>query len=809
MKISENWLREWVNPKINAAQIGEQLTMAGLELDGLSKVAKDFSGVVVGEVKALAPHPDADRLKIASVAIDDSQPLLQIVCGASNVAVGIKVPVATIGAVLPANDKADGDKTAGKPFVIKKGKLRGVVSEGMLCGGAEIDLDDGVDGLLILPDDAPVGENLRTYLGLDSHILDIAITPNRGDCLSVQGVARELAVLNELPFALPFDGTASAITTQASQPITVATEACPRYLAQVVTGLNNILTPPMIQNKLIASGIRPKNLLVDVTNYVLIELGQPLHAFDKAKIVGTITVRIAKQGETLQLLNEQTITFTGDELVIADDEGVIALAGIMGGLRTAVSDSTTEIVLESAFFDPLAIAGRARRFGLHTDASQRFERGVDFELPSLALNRAVNLLVQYGDGQVGQISQHDNQAALPVRANIALPFAKIAEKLGISLDQKTVLTILNQLHIQALIDKNDDGDVLVATAPSHRFDIAIGEDLIEEIARIYGYNNIDNRLPSFAVNLSDDREQVLIKTLKNRLVNAGYFEAISFSFSDEKVDSLFGDSPKPLALANPISSELGVMRRTLLSSLLPCVQYNLNRQTSRVRLFETGLRFVGEMVATLEQIPTLALVATGERDDKAISGAVMDFYAFKADVERLLSPYSNNGTLSYQRSDEVFLHTGQGADVYWQSKKIGWFGQLHPKIADTLGLPTTWVAQFDIQALLLLHSTWSDIKAPSKFPKVRRDFAFLVDNDLPWQEIEQVLRQQAGVLMSDCWLFDVYVGDKLPVGKKSLAFAVVWQDSEGTLPDARIKALSDAIISQLTAQFGAKLRDGE
>ena len=676
----------------------------------------------------------------------------------------------------------------------------------MLCGGVEIDLDDGVDGLLILPDDAPVGENLRTYLGLDNHCLDIAITPNRGDCFSIQGLARELAVLNELPQTLPFDTTPAPKTHDTAQSVTVMSTACPRYLVQVLTGLNNTPSPAVIRDRLMASGIRPKNLLVDVTNYVLMELGQPLHAFDKAKIVGTITVRLAKQGEALLLLNEQTITLTGDELVIADDDGVIALAGIMGGLRTAVSDETCDIVLESAFFDPLAIASRARRFGLHTDASQRFERGVDFGLPKLALNRAVNLLVQYGGGQVGQITEHCNETGLPKRASIALPFDKIHDKLGIAIPQKTVLNILNQLGIKAVID----GDSLMATAPSHRFDIAIGEDLIEEIARIYGYDNIDNRLPSFAVNLSDNREQVLLQMLKNRLVNAGYFEAISFSFSDEKVDGLFGDSPRPLALANPISSELGVMRRTLLSSLLPCVQYNLNRQTSRVRLFETGLRFLGETPTMLAQLPTLALVATGERDDKAIGKAVMvDFYAFKADVERLFIPYLND-EISYKRSDEPFLHPGQGVDVYWQnSKKIGWFGQLHPKIADTLDLPTTWVAQFDSESLIALHTPLPTINAPSKFPKVRRDFAFLVDSDLSWQRVARVVREQAGTLLSDCWLFDVYTGDKLPNGKKSLAFAVVWQDLDGTLADSTIKTLSESIIHQLTVQFGARLRDGE
>ncbi len=804
MKLSEQWLRSWVNPELTAEQIGEQLTMAGIELDSLDKVAREFSGVVIGEVLSCEQHPDADKLKVTTINVGEhSDTPLQIVCGAPNVAVGVRVPVALIGAELPP---VEGDK----PFKIKKGKLRGVESQGMLCGGSEIDCDDGVDGLLLLPHDAPIGMNVRDYLGLDGHILDISITPNRGDCFSVRGIARELAVLNNLPFNLPFEPVATPVTSEISQAVSVQTDACPRYFAQVVTDVAGTTpSPKFIHDALMSSGIKPRNLLVDVTNYVLMELGQPLHAFDKAKLVGAICVRLAKQGESFELLNEQVVTLAGDELVIADDEGVIALAGIMGGKRTAVSDETVDVVIESAFFAPLAIAGKARRFGLHTDASQRFERGVDFDLPKVALDRAVSLLHEFGGGVVGQKTLVENTQALPVRNTVELPVASINKLLGADIDTARAVAILNQLEITSQLD----GDTIKATPPSHRYDIAIAEDLVEEIARIYGYDNIANRLPKFETNLSEDITKAKTAELKNTLINLGYFEAVSFSFSDAKVESYFDNEQfaKPLALANPISSDLAVMRRTLLSSLLPCVGHNLNRQVSRVRLFETGLRFDGADIASLKQLETLAMVAVGSRDgdspwanDK--TGA-MDFFDLKADVENLLpTRLLKSGVISYQRSREPFLHTGQSADVMVDGQAIGWFGQLHPQIAKALDLPTTWVAQFDMQALLALHGK-TTINTPSKFPHVRRDFAFLVDKAVLWQEIKGEIINNAGELLVDYWLFDVYEGDRLPDGKKSLAFALVWQDHEGTLADDTIKALSDKVVASLEQRFDAKLRD--
>ena len=817
MKVSENWLRQWVNPALSAEQIGEQLTMAGLELDDLTKVARDFSGVVVGQVLSVEPHPDADKLRVTRVDVGQhsSEPL-QIVCGAPNVAVGIKAPVALIGAKLPP---AAGDN---KPFNIKKGKLRGVESHGMLCGASEIDLPDEVDGLLILPEDAPIGMDVREYLDLDNHVLDIAITPNRGDCFSVRGIARELAALNGLAFALPFTPTTPIPTDDTKPAVTVTTDACPRYWAQAVSGLDATRpSPAWIKQALNAAGVRPRNLLVDVTNYVLLELGQPLHAFDADKIRGNIVVRLANAGETFTLLNEQTITLQGDELLIADDDGAIALAGIMGGQRTAVTDSTTRVVIESAFFDPLAIAGRARRFGLHTDASQRYERGVDFDLPKLALDRAVSLLAQFGDGVVGQTTLVERAHALPTRAAVHLTVGEIARLLGEAIAPDTALAILQRLGFDVKLLSSDEAAQIVATPPSYRYDISLPEDLIEEIARIYGYNRLANQLPEFAANFADTSAQRWLHDLKHSLTQQGYFEAVSFSFSDAKIEALFddpnGQTAAPLALANPISADLAVMRRTLLSSLLPCVQYNLNRQQTRVRLFETGLRFVGADIATLAQVNSLALVAVGNVYPEQPDGnRAMDFYDLKHDVESVLPQQQLScGAIGYQRSAQAFLHPGQSADIVWHTadanssgnaRTIGWLGQLHPQIAKALDLPTTWVAQLDMNLLAELYHVPNTIAPLSKFPQVRRDIALVVDRDVAVQDMLGEIRRLGGELLQASWLFDVYTGDQLPADKRSLAFGLVWQDPAATLSDDVVNAAMQRITDGLGARFGAVLR---
>ncbi|WP_201563629.1 phenylalanine--tRNA ligase subunit beta [Psychrobacter sp. CMS30] len=800
MKISEQWLRQWVNPNNSSEQLAEQLTMAGLEIDDRFAVARAFSGVVVGEVISVEQHPDADKLRVTQVNIGASEPL-QIVCGAPNVTVGMKAPVATVGAILPSDN--------GAGFEIKNGNLRGVDSNGMLCGASEIDLTDSIDGLLELPADAPIGMDIREYLGLDNQILDISITPNRGDCFSVRGIAREISVINDLPMQQPEIPTNVAATDNSATPaVTVsAVEACPRYLLQSISNIDrSIDTPKWMQDALVQSGLRSHNFLVDVTNYVLMELGQPLHSFDADTIVGDIVVRLAQPTETIILLNEQTITLTGDELVIADDKGALALAGIMGGQRSSVTDSTTNIVLESAFFNPLAIAARARRFGLHTDASQRFERGVDFELPELALARATDLITSVTGGQAGQIVRAESTENLPARAPITLPLTKVRDVIGIEIEPAVMVRILTQLGFAV----EQQAESLICTPPSYRFDMSIREDLIEEIARIYGYDNIPSVLPHLQVSMDYDDTADLTHQMKLALVDNGYMEAISFSFSDAKIEALLDDKAlgEVLALANPISSDLAVMRRTLLSSLLPCVQYNLNRQQPRVRFFETGLSFVGQSISELVQTPSIALVAVGDVwDEQAYQNRALDFYDLKHDIEQLLPAQVDSARIRYERSELAFLHPGQSAKIYIDDQYVGWLGQLHPNTAKQLDLPATWVAQLSLAPLLTLVREQHAITTPSKFPQVRRDIAILVDSDISLQTLEATIRAAAGELLTDMWLFDVYQGDKVPAGQRSLAFALIWQDRTQTLSDEAVKTATDKVVQALTEQHAAQLRD--
>ncbi|MFC6380375.1 phenylalanine--tRNA ligase subunit beta [Psychrobacter glacincola] len=803
MKISEQWLRQWVNPNNNSEQLADQLTMAGLEIDDRYAVARAFSGVVVGEVISVEQHPDADKLRVTQVNIGSAEPL-QIVCGAPNVTVGMKVPVATVGAVLPSDDVSNGK--AG--FQIKNGNLRGVASNGMLCGASEIDLTDSIDGLLELPADALIGMDIREYLGLDNQILDISITPNRGDCFSVRGIAREISVINDLPLQMPNIPESVTTDNEKMPSVTVdAIAACPRYLLQSISNIDrSIETPKWMQDALVQSGLRSHNFLVDVTNYVLMELGQPLHAFDADTIEGDIVVRLARPEETITLLNEQLITLMGDELVIADDKGALALAGIMGGQRSSVTDSTTNILLESAFFNPLAIAARARRFGLHTDASQRFERGVDFELPALALARAVDLMTSVTGSQAGQIVKVESSNHLPNRAPISLPMTKVGDVIGIEIEPTVMVRILTQLGFKV----EQQADSLICTPPSYRFDMSIREDLIEEIARIYGYDNIPSILPHLQVSMDYDDTADLSHQMKLALVDNGYMEAISFSFSDAKLEALLDDKAlgEVLALANPISSDLAVMRRTLLSSLLPCVQYNLNRQQSRVRFFETGLSFVGQSISNLVQTPSIALVAVGDIwDEQAYQNRALDFYDLKHDIEQLLPAQVDSARIRYERSELAFLHPGQSAKLYIDDQYVGWLGQLHPNTAKQLDLTTTWVAQLSLAPLLTLAREQHSIITPSKFPQVRRDIAILIDSDISLQTLESTIRKASGALLTDLWLFDVYQGEKVPAGQRSLAFALIWQDKTQTLSDDAVKTATDKVVQALTLEHSAQLRD--
>ncbi|HHM2325785.1 TPA: phenylalanine--tRNA ligase subunit beta [Acinetobacter baumannii] len=791
MKISENWLRTWVNPAIDSDTLSDQLTMLGLEVDELAPVAKPFTGVVVGEVLTVEQHPDADRLRVTTVNIGSGEPL-QIVCGAPNVRAGMKAPVATIGAVLPGD------------FKIKKGKLRGVESQGMLCGASEIDLEDKIDGLLELPDDAPVGVNIREYLKLDDNVIDISITPNRGDCFSIRGIAREVAVINQLQMNEPEIKTVDATITD-EKKVVISTDGAPRYLGRVIKNVNvKAATPEWMEQALARSGIRTHSILVDVTNYVLMELGQPMHAFDLAKIEGTVHVRQAQPQEKLQLLNDQEVELQDDVMVIADDQKALAIAGIMGGLASSVTDDTTDIFLESAFFAPLAIAGRARRFGLHTDSSQRYERGVDFELPLIAMNRASQLIQELAGGEFGPITVAEKSDLLPKREAIELKQAQVDQLLGYKVAAEFITDALTRLGCEVTIQADGEWSVV---PPSHRYDMAIYQDLIEEVARIDGYDNIQISLPSMDVQLAKYQDRFEIAQLRQTVVTLGYQEAISFSFADAKLEKQLNPQVSPLMLANPISSDLAAMRSTLLSSLIPCVQYNLNRQQSRVRFFELGLRFdyqKANSIQDLKQIPTLALVAVGSREPESwhAKPQPMDFFDFKGEVEEILA--AGRVKVEYVRSERPWLHPGQSAEILVDGQSIGYLGRLHPSLENELDLSTTWVAELDQAAVL--QSYVSNFTELSRFPSVRRDIALLISDNINVRDIQQLIEKTGGELLDSTWLFDVYTGQGVEEGKRSLAFALLWQHPSRTLEDAEIKSGMDNIIQVLENTYQATLR---
>ncbi|WP_198078969.1 phenylalanine--tRNA ligase subunit beta [Acinetobacter calcoaceticus] len=791
MKISENWLRTWVNPAIDSDTLSDQLTMLGLEVDELAPVAKPFTGVVIGEVLTVEQHPDADRLRVTTINIGSGEPL-QIVCGAPNVRVGMKAPVATIGAVLPGD------------FKIKKGKLRGVESQGMLCGASEIDLEDKIDGLLELPADAPVGVNIREYLKLDDNVIDISITPNRGDCFSIRGIAREISVINKLQMNEPVINTVAA-TIADEKKVVISTEGAPRYLGRVVKNVNvKAATPEWMQQALSRSGIRTHSILVDVTNYVLMELGQPMHAFDLSKIEGTIHVRQATQQEKLQLLNDQEVELQEDIMVIADDQKALAIAGIMGGLASSVTDDTTDIFLESAFFAPLAIAGRARRFGLHTDSSQRYERGVDFELPLIAMNRASQLIQELAGGEFGPITVAEKTDLLPKREAIELKQAQVDQLLGYQVAGEFIADALTRLGCKVTVKAEGEWSVV---PPSHRYDMAIYQDLIEEVARIDGYDNIQISLPSMDVKFAKYQDRFELAELRQTIVTLGYQEAISFSFADAKLEKQLNPEVQPLMLANPISSDLAAMRSTLLSSLIPCVQYNLNRQQSRVRFFEFGLRFDyqnAKSIEDLKQTPTLALVAVGSQEPESwhVKPQPMDFFDFKGEIEEILA--AGRVSVEYVRSERAWLHPGQSAEILVDGKSIGYLGRLHPSLENELDLSTTWVAELDQTAVL--QSYVSNFTELSRFPSVRRDIALLISDNINVRDIQQLIEQTGGELLDSTWLFDVYTGQGVEDGKRSLAFALLWQHPSRTLEDAEIKSGMDNIIQVLENTYQATLR---
>lgn len=791
MIISENWLREWVNPEIDSKTLAHQLTMAGLEVDSIEPAAPEFNGVVIGKVLSAEQHPNADRLRVTTVDVGGDENL-EIVCGAANVRAGLKVAVATVGAVLPGN------------FKIKKSKLRGVASFGMICSASELGLADALkevpsghdsEGIMELADDLTIGEDIRKTFQLDDNCIELDLTPNRGDCLSIIGVAREVAAINKTPVK-ENSSYSSEVNSDKTFPVSVEASAdCPRYLARVIENIDNSApTPLWMQEKLRRAGLRSLGIIVDITNFVLLELGQPLHAFDLEKLDSEIIVRKAKSGEKLELLDESTVELADNTLIIADKSKPLAMAGVMGGAESAISDSTKNIVLECAFFTPVEIAGKARSYGLHTDSSHRFERGVDPQLQNTAIERATKLITEYASGSVGEITEVTAENRLPQNTAISLGSKQVARVLGVEIDDKEIANILTRLGMS--ITNSDDG--WEVTAPSFRFDIALEADLIEEIGRVYGYDNIPTTSLTQQVQTpKENNRRARESKLCSTLINRAYHEAITYSFVDPKVEELLYLTNKPLPLANPISNELSVMRTSLWSGLLPVLSYNLQRQQVMTKLFEIGQCFYNDT----NEISQKTLIAGVVSDNKDNS---LDFFDIKSDVESILHHVAPSRDIEWRAEKNRSLHSGQSARVYLNSQAIGWVGQLHPKVANKLDLTKTFVFELDI--IESGRKKLVEAAPVSKFPTIRRDLSLIIKNDITAAQVEECITESAPNSLKKIELFDYYTGKGVADGEYSLAVAITLQETDKTLTKEEIESYIDKIIKSLNNQLGIVLR---
>lgn len=794
MRFSEAWLREWVEPPVTTAALADQLSMAGLEVDALEPVAPAFSNVVVGAVLAVEPHPDAARLRVCRVDAGQGGEPLQIICGAANVAAGMRVPAALIGAELPGGLR------------IKRAKLRGVESFGMICSAVELGLAESADGIWPLPADAPVGADLRAWLGLDDHAIELDLTPDRGDCLSVAGVAREVGVLNRVPVTGPAPDPVPAVIDDRHPVELLAPAACPRYLCRIIRGVDaTAATPLWLTERLRRSGLRPISAIVDVTNYVLLELGQPLHAFDLARIDGPIRVRMAAAGEALTLLNGEAVALKPDSLVIADAGRPLALAGVMGGADSAVSADTRDVLLESAFFTPTAIAGRARAHGLHTDSSHRFERGVDWNLPKGAIERATALLLAIAGGAPGPVVAAVDAAHLPRPLELRLRRARIGAVLGLHFDDAAVMDILTRLGLQ-LAPAEDGWQV---TVPSHRFDLQREVDLIAELGRVHGYDNIPvSHAGSSAITAIAPEMAFDLPRARQTLVARGWHEAITYSFVAPELQAVLDPEGIALALANPLSRELSLMRTGLWPGLVQAARQNLARQQNRVRLFESGLRFRHDATGGLCQEEMLGGLCVGpvlpeqwgERTRPA------DFFDLKADLEALFAATGRAADYACVAAAHPALHPGQSARIERAGEPIGWLGTLHPALAAQLDLPAG-TQLFELTTAGLGAGRKPRFEPLSKFPSVRRDIAVVLAAGVSFDAVRASITAAAGDWLRQVVLFDVYQGQNIEPGRKSMALGLILQAVSQTLADEDVEPVVARVVARLAADFGARLRN--
>ncbi|MCC5013457.1 phenylalanine--tRNA ligase subunit beta [Legionella sp. 31fI33] len=793
MKVSELWLREWVNPSLNGQQLASLLTMAGLEVDAVTPVAGAFTGVIVAEVLNTTPHPQADKLTLCEINTGAGKPL-KVVCGAANVRQGLKVALAQMGANLPGG------------LVIKESMLRGELSQGMLCSVAELGLAENSDGIMELDEDAPLGTDLRTYLALDDQVLDIDLTPNRADCFSVLGVAREVAVLTSLPLQQLPEKTRLPTTDEQLAIKLRNPDACPQYYGRVIRGINpQAHTPIWIAERLRRAGLRPIHPVVDITNYVMLELGQPMHAFDLQSIDGNINVRFANANETLQLLDGQQINLHDRVLVIADDKKALAMAGIMGGEDSAVQEHTTDIFLESAFFSPIIIAGIARSYGLCTDSSQRFERGVDPALQLLALERATDLLLDIVGGYAGPVSSAFELAALPLKNKILFNPAKVQQLTGLAVDEDEMVRMLQGLGMD--VDRKT-AEAWQIKIPSHRFDISLDVDLIEEIIRLHGYD----KLPGAKMNTTIQAGNINpLESLAARcgqfFIARGYNETISYSFVDPALQQELYPQNLTMQLLNPISSELSQMRVGMWPGLIAAMVYNTHRQQTALKLFENGVIFDLQQ-GSLQEHACIAGLLTGEQGAMNWSEktAKFDFYDAKGDLQALFAALQSP-EVHFIAGVHPALHPGKSARIMVGNQEAGWCGVLHPRIADALDSQDE-VVLFELRLAALINTEAVRYQQISKFPQIRRDLSLLVNNEVSAAQIEQLVRQTVDeALLKSFDVFDVYTGETIPAGKKSLAIALTLQDDKRTMVDNEINEIISAIIKKLEEKFAIILRD--
>jgi phenylalanyl-tRNA synthetase beta chain len=802
MKFSEQWLREWVNPDLTTEELVEQLTMAGLEVESFEAIAGEFDQVVVAEVLQVEPHPNADKLSLCQVSTGTGDPE-QIVCGAPNVRQGLKAPFAPIGATL-------------EDTKVKKVKLRGVQSFGMLCSERELGISDNHEGLLELPDDAPVGEDIRDYLKLDDTTIDLDLTPNRSDCLGIVGLAREVGVLNNLDVTEPEMPAVGKRIDDVFQVSLEAKSACPRYVGRVISNIDvHAKSPFWLKERLRRCDLRSIDPVVDVTNYVMLELGQPLHAFDRDRLTDEVIVRLSSVGERITLLDGKEIELIEDTLLITDASGPIAIAGVMGGLSTAVTQETHNIFLESAFFSPIALTGKARAYGLNTDASHRFERGVDHGLQVRAIERATELLLQIAGGDPGPVIETVSKEHVPSSQQVKLRSSRIQRLLGIDVSAQEVDEILNRLGLPCERSPEDSGATWSVSSPSHRFDIALEVDLIEEISRIYGFNNLPVTVPKADLNMSHRPEaQLTLADIRRQLVARGYQEAITNSFVDAGLEGILDPGNEPIPLANPISADLSVMRTSLWPGLIKSLIYNKNRQQDRIRLFEAGLRFIQPPnrqqveFAEIQQDQVLAGVASGARSPELWSNpsGELDFFDVKGDLESILALTGDVRGFTFDKASHPALHPGQSAAIRRGEVVLGYLGLLHPQVQDQLELHEP-VYLFELALDPLITGRLPEFADLSKFPEIRRDIAIIVDQDVLAVDIRACILENAGNWLQNLKLFDVYQGKGIDPNRKSIALGLTFQHPSRTLTDDDINSSVDRVVASLQDRFKASLRN--